>query len=349
MLASMVIVAVLLLCALLLGAQTAPTSPQSRQAEDSGKSTASHTPKQPESSTPPQARASSGQVEEIVGGGFVIRKQVGEVLLYATVLDEHKKPVLGLDGSAFTVYEDGVKQTITLFHHEDIPVSLGIVLDNSGSMQQRRAAVNKAAINLVKASNPQDEVFVVNFNDEAYLDQDYTASIPQLQKALERINASEATALYDATIEAAKHLKQNARLEKKVLLVVTDGDDNASRQSLEETIRHVQADNGPTVYTIGLLWADPGLQQARRALQSLADETGGVAFFPRDLGEVNDISKSVAHDVRSHYTIGYKPSRAKGLGGYRTIRVEVRAGKNRKFQVRTRKGYYASPEQETAR
>jgi VWFA-related protein len=346
--ASVVIVAGLLLCALLLGAQTAPTSTQPRQAEGSDKSTASNTPNQPDYSSQPQARSSSGQVEEIVGGGFIIRKQVGEVLLYATVLDEHKKLVPGLDSSAFTVYEDGVKQTITSFHHEDIPVSLGIVLDNSGSMQPRRAAVNKAAINLVKASNPQDEVFVVNFNDEAYLDQDYTASIPQLQKALERINASEGTALYDATIEAAEHLKQNAHLEKKVLLVVTDGDDNTSRQSLDETIRHVQADNGPTVYTIGLLWADPGLQPARLALQKLADETGGVAFFPRDLGEVNSISQAVAHDVRSHYTIGYKPSKPKGLGGYRTIRVEVRASKNRRLQVRTRKGYFAGPELDAA-
>lgn len=220
---------------------------------------------------------------------------------------------------------------------------MGIVIDNSGSMREKRDRVNKAAINLVRASNPRDEVFVVNFNDEYYLDQDFTSSIPKLREALEKVESRGGTALYDALVASADHLKKNARLEKKVIFVVTDGEDNASRESLETAVQRLQAENGPTVYAIGLL-GEEKQRRARRALQEIATRTGGVAFFPKTLDEVDEISSSVAHDIRNQYTIGYKPTTPKSVPGYRTIRVEARAKGYGKLTVRTRSGYYPGQE-----
>ncbi len=276
-------------------------------------------------------------------GIYVFKARVEEVVLHATVLDEHGRMVTNLDKADFQVYEDGVPQNITSFRREDVPVALGIVIDNSGSMRDKRPAVNQAAINLVRASNPQDEVFVVNFNDEYYLDQDFTSQIPKLREALDKIEARGGTALYDAVVASADHLKKNARLDKKVLLVVTDGEDNASRESLEQAVRRLQEENGPTVYTVGLLGTERQ-RRARRALTALAEQTGGVAFFPKDLSEVDSITQEVAHDIRNQYTIGYRPKRPQNLGGYRSIKVEAHARGYKKLQVRTRTGYYAGQE-----
>jgi VWFA-related protein len=277
------------------------------------------------------------------GGAFVFRKQVEEVILHATVLDEKQRMVTNLPKTAFTVFENNQPQTISSFRHEDIPVAMGIVIDNSGSMREKRDKVNKAAINLVRASNPQDEVFVVNFNDEYYLDQDFTGSIPKLREALEKVESRGGTALYDAVVASADHLKKNAKLEKKVLFVVTDGEDNASRESLETAVRRLQAENGPTVYAIGLL-GEEKQRRARNALKEMAIRTGGVAFFPRDLNEVDEISSTVAHDIRNQYTIGYKPTTPKSAGGYRAIRVDAHQKGYGKLTVRTRSGYYAGQE-----
>ena len=251
--------------------------------------------------------------------------------------------VTNLPKTAFTVFENNQAQTISSFRHEDIPVAMGIVIDNSGSMREKRDKVNKAAINLVRASNPQDEVFVVNFNDEYYLDQDFTGAIPKLREALEKVESRGGTALYDAVVASADHLKKNAKLEKKVLFVVTDGEDNASRESLETAVRRLQAENGPTVYGIGLL-GEEKQRRARNALKEMAIRTGGVAFFPKDLNEVDEISSTVAHDIRNQYTIGYKPTTPKSAGGYRAIRVDAREKGYGKLTVRTRSGYYAGQE-----
>jgi VWFA-related protein len=321
----------------------------------------------PPNSTPPapppsQAQPQTGQGGATAGqqgqqpgqnpegennGVYVFRARVEEVVLHATVYDDHDHMVTNLDKSAFQVFEDGVPQTITSFRREDIPVAVGIVIDNSGSMRDKRPAVNQAALNFVRSSNPQDEVFIVNFNDEYYLDQDFTSSIPQLREALEKIEARGGTALYDAIVASADHLKKNARLEKKVLLVVTDGEDNASRESLEQAVRRLQAENGPTVYTIGLLGGERQ-RRARRALATVAEDTGGVSFFPKDLGEVDSITQEVAHDIRNQYTIGYRPTRPQSQGGYRSIKVIAHAHGYKKLQVRTRTGYYAGNERASA-
>jgi Ca-activated chloride channel homolog len=277
-------------------------------------------------------------------GVFVFRKEVDEVVLHATVSDDKQRIVTTLEKSDFKVYENGHPQTIASFRHEDIPVSLGIVIDNSGSMREKREKVNAAALNLVRSSNPNDEVFIVNFNDEYYLDQDFTSNIRKLQEGLEKIEARGGTALYDAVVASADHLNKDAKLEKKVIFVVTDGDDNESGETLEQAVRRLQADNGPVVYAIGILEKDEHPRHAKRALQIMSERTGGIAFFPQTLDEVDAISRTVAHDIRSQYTIGYKPATPKNQGGYRQVKVEARSHSHGKLTVRTKSGYYAEPE-----
>jgi Ca-activated chloride channel homolog len=274
-------------------------------------------------------------------GVFVFKKDVDEVMLHASVIDDKQRLVTNLDRTAFTVYEDGKPQNIISFHHVDIPVAMGIVIDNSGSMREKRTKVNQAALNLVRSSNPQDEVFVVNFNDEQYLDQDFTNNLLKLKEALEKIDARGGTALYDAVVASADHLKQNARLEKKVIFVVTDGEDNASSETLEQAVKQLQQDNGPSVYAIGILGDEEHPKRAKRALEILAQRTGGIAFFPKTLDEVDQISRTIANDIRNQYAIGYKPSNPQAAGGFRQIRVDAKAKGHGKLVVRTKTGYYA--------
>jgi Ca-activated chloride channel homolog len=293
-------------------------------------------PQNTSSSAPPSPQSPNQQ-----NGTFVIRKDVDEVRLTATVVDDRQRIVTDLTRGDFSVFEDGKPQTIISFHHEDIPVSIGIVIDNSGSMREKRAKVNQAALNLVRSSNPQDEVFVVNFNDEYYLDQDFTNDLLKLKEALEKIDARGGTALYEAIVASADHLAKDARLERKVLFVVTDGEDNASRETLEQAVKQLQEENGPAVYAIGVLGDEEHPKRAKRALEIIAQRTGGLAFFPRTLDEVDEISKQVAHDIRSQYTIGYKPTTPKSAGGFRAIHVEAKAKGHGKLIVRTKSGYYA--------
>jgi VWFA-related protein len=288
-----------------------------------------------------QGQGQSGQVTTGKGGGFTFRKDVEEVVLHATVLDHKQHLVTDLGQRNFVVYEDDQPQQIIKFSREDIPVSLGILVDNSGSMRDKRAAVTKAVLNLVRASNRDDEVFIVNFNDEPFLDQDFTNNSDLLHEALDRVDSRGGTALYDSVIASADHLAKGARREKKVLLIVTDGEDNESRESLEQSIRSVQNDNGPTIYTIGILGSEGRERRAKRALEALSVQTGGVAFFPKNLSEVDEISQAVARDIRNQYTITYKPSNPQVNGGYRKLRVVANAPGYRDLQVRTRSGYFA--------
>ena len=300
-------------------------------------------PNQPGNSVQVPGQGGAAQVERQGDEGFIIRVRAEEVTLHATVVDDKHHNVNGLTKNDFQVFENGQQQQITHFDRRDVPVAVGIIIDNSGSMRDKRPAVNRAAINFVRASNPNDEVFIVNFNDEYYLDQDFTDKIPQLQEALDKIDSRGGTALYDAVVASAEHLKKNARLEKKVLLVVTDGEDNASRESLEQAIRRLQADNGPTVYTIGIL-GEEKQRRARRALTAMSEQTGGVAFFPKDAAEVDQITQTVAHDIRNQYIIAYAPTTPKASGGYRTVRVDAHAPGYKHLFVRTRSGYFPGTE-----
>jgi len=271
---------------------------------------------------------------------FVFKAQAEEVVLHLTVVDADNRLVTGLERSAFTVYEDGRPQTIRSFRTENVPVALGIVIDNSGSMRMMRPSVNRAALDLVRASNPKDGVFIVNFGDDSYLDQDFTSDIPKLQQALARIDTRGTTAIYDALVASANHLNKNIKTGKKILLLITDGADNASRDSLQQALQELEQKDGPIIYVIALLGDDQ--PEARRTLEAISRETGGTAFFPTTPQEVDAISQSLARDIRSQYTLTYSPSNPSGrrvAGQYHSIHV-VATAPNAQLQVRTRTGYY---------
>jgi VWFA-related protein len=260
------------------------------------------------------------------------------------VIDSSGKAVDSLTKDAFHVYEDGVPQTILGFRHEDLPVSLGILIDSSGSMYDKRPAVDAASLDLVKLSNRQDEAFLVDFSSEAYIDQDFTDSIAKLQQGLSYIKSSGGTALYDAVIASADYLAKNAKRSKQVLLIVTDGDDNASSATLESAIRRVQELDGPAIYCIGLLFGEDvsraDARHSKEVLSELAQQTGGQAYFPKSLKEVDAIAQEVAADIRTQYTISYRSTKSPALGGYREIHVEAREKGFRGLTVRTRTGYF---------
>jgi len=336
--------------------QTAQPAPPQQQAQPQSPGTQGQQPAQQNSQNPetapgqqpaqeqPAPGTPAGQEPDISGGGFVFHSQAQEVVLHATVVDEKQRLITNLTRNAFQVFENGQPQPITSFRQEDVPVAMGIVIDNSGSMREKRDKVAKAAENLVAASNAQDQVFVVNFSDEYYLDQDFTNDPKKLRGALEKLESRGGTALYDAVVASADHLKKNAKLQKKVLFVVTDGEDDASRESLEAAVRQLQEENGPTIYAIGIL-GDEKQRRAKRALQTIAERTGGIAFLPKSVDEVDEISRTVAKDIRNQYTIVYKPTTPKRVGGYRTIHVDARASGYKGLVVRTRSGYYPGQEQ----
>ena len=176
-------------------------------------------------------------------GDAVFSTDTRLVPLNVTVNDKSGRLITNLPQSAFTVYENGVVQPIKLFKREDVPVSLGLVIDNSGSMREKRQGVESAALALVKDSNPQDEVFIINFNDEVYLDADFTSDISKMEQGLTKIDSRGGTAMRDALRLSVEHLKQGAKRDKKVILVVTDGNDNASVISLEALTRLAQQDD----------------------------------------------------------------------------------------------------------
>jgi len=277
------------------------------------------------------------------GTGFVLHTDVEEVILNATVLDGNKL-VPDLKQDDFQVSEDGVKQTIISFQHTDLPVSIALVVDNSGSMARKRPSVNKSALDLIQASNPQDEAFVVNFSDEAFIDQEFTSDVNKLRDGLGHIESRGGTALYDAVVASADKLAADAKRPKQVLVLITDGEDNASTLNLEQTIRRVQQLSGPTIYSIGLLFGDEmshaEVRHARRALEMLSTETGGIAFFPKSIEQIDQISAEVARDIRNQYTLGYRSTKPTTEPGFRRVQVNAEAKGMNKLTVRTRTGYF---------
>ncbi len=273
------------------------------------------------------------------------------VPLNVTVTDKSGRLVTNLPQSAFQVYEDGVLQQIKVFKREDVPVSLGLIIDNSGSMREKRQGVESAALALVKDSNPMDEVIVVNFNDEVYLDtcqgttvNCFTSDINVMEHALTKIDSRGGTAMRDAINLSAGELKGKAKRDKKVILVVTDGNDNASVISLDALTRLAQQDD-ILIYAIGLLTDEDRREakKAQRALQLLTESTGGTVFYPKDVSEVDRIAHQVARDIRNQYTIAYTPSNPALDGTFRHIKLVVKAPGNP--VARTRSGYYASKDQ----
>jgi VWFA-related protein len=281
-------------------------------------------------------------------GPAIFHSDTRLVVCHTTVLDKSGHLVTTLAQDAFTVYENGVQQPIKYFRREDVPVSMGLIIDNSGSMRDKRTKVEAAALALVKDSNPEDEVFIVNFNDEAFLDLPhgklFTSDIKEMEEALTRIDSRGGTAMRDAIRMSIDHLKEKAHKDKKVLVVVTDGNDNASVVSLENLVKASQQSE-VLLYGVGLLGEEERreAQRAQRALKALGTATGGEVFFPKDAGEVEKIAHQVARDIRNQYTIQYTPTDTAMDGTFRQIKITVKAPGNP--TVRTRSGYYATPDQ----
>jgi Ca-activated chloride channel homolog len=293
---------------------------------------------------PPPGAAPQGQQ----GGSKPIINVTDLVVLHATVVDEKGQFVTGLAADNFKVFEDKVEQKISVFSREDIPVTMGLVIDNSGSMKEKRPQVNAAALSFVKTSNPQDEVFVVNFNDEYYLDldEDFTSNQDELREALEKIDTRGSTALRDAIIGSLDHLKKGHK-DKRVLLVITDGDDDASIKSFDYTVKAAIESNA-VIYAIGV-FSDYDrkndkkmVRHSKKDLTTLAESTGGLAMFPDNLADVDSVCQEIARDIRNQYTLGYYPSNPTRDGTFRSVKVDLIPPKGRtKLSLRTRTGYYA--------
>ena len=279
---------------------------------------------------------------------MVFRTDTRVVVCNTTVVDKSGHLVTDLTRDVFSVSENGVQQKITNFKHEDVPVSLGLIIDNSGSMRTKRAGVEAASLALVKDSNPDDEVFVVNFNDEPFLDlpnkKNFTNKIEEMEEALTRIDSRGGTAMRDAIRLSIDHLLEYASRDKKVLVVVTDGVDNESIINQEKLVKDAQQ-SGVLIYAVGLLEEEDrgDANKAKKELTGLAEATGGETYFPKEVSEVDHIAHVVAHDIRNQYTIQYTPSNSTMDGTYRQIKVAVSAPGH--LAVRTRSGYYATPDQ----
>jgi Ca-activated chloride channel family protein len=299
----------------------------------------------PSSPPPPPGYTPPGQQP---GADHKLKAAVELVVLHVTVSDERGQFVTDLKQGNFKVFEQNIEQTVSFFSPDDIPVTMGLVIDNSGSMREKRDQVNAAAMTFVRTSNPKDEAFVVNFNDEYYLDTDgdFTSDQANLHDALSRIDTRGSTALYDAVIGSLAHLKKGHK-DKRVLLLVTDGDDTASEKTFEDAIKASEESNA-TIYAIGVYSDDDRehdkkmVRRSKKVLTELAEATGGQAYFPDRLDQVTPICEEVAKEIRNQYTLGYYPANTSHDGAFRPVQVKVIPPNGRgKLAVRTRSGYFA--------
>ena len=278
---------------------------------------------------------------------YTLKVDVNLITLHVSVMDDKDQIIKGLKKEDFAVYEDKIQQEISLFKEEDVPVSLGLVIDNSGSMRTKRERVNKAAITFVRTSNPQDEIFLINFNDQIYIDQDFTRNHDDLRDALEGIDARGGTALYDAIYLSLEHIREGKE-DKKALLLISDGEDRDSRYKFESVLEFARESHA-SIFVIGLFDKEGersrAQKKAAKALKELAEETGGKYYFPESVDEVEAICTQVAHEIRNQYTLGYKPTNTRRDGTWRTVNVKLNNNKNsKKLVARTKRGYYAPTE-----
>jgi Ca-activated chloride channel family protein len=275
----------------------------------------------------------------VVGQRAVFRADTRLVVVHATVRNGRGELVTTLNREAFAVYENGRRQTITLFRRDDIPVSLGLLIDNSGSMRAVRSKVEAAALALARASNPQDEVFVLNFNDKARIDVPLTSDVQVLEAGIRRVDSIGGTAMRDAIDLAQTYLVEHGKRDRKVLVVVTDGIDNASVATREHVEK--QAEQRDTViFAVGLFGDEERNRRGRHELDQLTEKTGGLAYYPPGIDEIGPVALEIARQIRNQYTLAYAPTNQALDGSYRTIRVTA-TGPER-LSVRTRTGYLAT-------
>jgi Ca-activated chloride channel family protein len=285
--------------------------------------------------------------------GYRIGVNVDLVLMYASVFDKNGRFVSGLDQNKFKIYEDGIEQNIVSFSQEDVPVSLGIVLDLSGSMRSKIERVNGAALAFIQASNPQDQVFLIGFNEEVELLQDFTGDIDEITDALQNTVAMGGTALYDA-IYLGVQKAQTGTKSKKAIVIISDGEDRNSSYTLDELVSKVQ-ESDVAVFCVGFLnsvseksifgrWSKSASEKVHDALKRISDETGGKAFFPGDVADIHSIVSEIAGELRNQYSIGYYSSNIARDGSWRRVTIRLDKSIASINRARHRRGYFAPKE-----
>ncbi len=278
---------------------------------------------------------------------------VNLVVMNTTVLDRKTgKFVEGLRKEDFVIFEDRVEQQLISFNQEDVPITMGLLIDTSGSMRHKIDPVIKAGLKFVQASNPQDEEFVISFNSEATLVEDFTGDINDLRDSLDNLIVGGGTALYDAIYLGVKKAQQGHK-PKRVAIVITDGEDRDSQYKFEDVLEKIR-EADVQVYAIGFI--DPEEQRglfegvfkksrqrkAHDVLEKVAEETGGKAIFPKDILEIDEVVKNIAHELRNQYSLGYVSSNQVKNGSWRAVRVSFkRPDAGNKYRIITRSGYYA--------
>jgi Ca-activated chloride channel family protein len=272
---------------------------------------------------------------------FKLNVNVDLTEVHVNVTDENDRPVGNLKKDNFRLFEDKTEQTITVFKHEDIPVSLGLVIDNSRSIEPRKQRLDAAALSFVRKGNPEDETFIVHFDDQPQLNRGFTDSIPLLEETLAEMKPYGQTAIYDALLLALQQMER-AKHMKRAILLITDGVDNSSKHTMSEAVEATKRSR-VAVYVVGLLSMSGGAK-AEESLLRIAEASGGRAFFPNDVDEARFYMERVARDLREQYTLGYFPSNITRNGKWRSIRVEVvpppGLPKNLKLNASYRRGYY---------
>jgi Ca-activated chloride channel family protein len=282
--------------------------------------------------------------------GYTIGVNVDLVLMYASVFDKDGDFVGGLKEDNFKVYEDDIEQKIASFSQEDVPVSMGILLDLSGSMRGKMDQVNKAALAFIRASNPQDQVFLIGFNDEVELLQDFTSDIDEITDSLDNAVVTGGTSLYDA-IYLGVQKAHTGKKPKKAIVVITDGEDRDSYYGLNELLAKVQ-ESDVQVFCIGFLnpsgdkgffgrWSKSVPEKAHDALVRIAEETGGKAFFPDTVTGIHTIVAEIAAEIRSQYSLGYFSSNSARDGSFRRVKIQLLGPRAGDSHIRYRRGYYA--------
>jgi VWFA-related protein len=272
---------------------------------------------------------------------FKLSVNVDLTEVHVNVTDEKDRPVGNLRKENFRVFEDRSEQAIAVFKHEDIPVSLGLVIDNSRSIEPRKERLDAAALSFVRQGNSEDQTFIVHFDDSARITAGFTNSIPVLETVLGEAKPFGQTAIYDALV-LALHQMEAAAYTKRAILLITDGVDNSSKHTLSEAIEATRRSR-VAVYTVGLLSVSGGVK-AEESLIRIAEASGGRAFFPNNVEEAKFNLERVARDLREQYTLGYFPTNSLRNGIWRSVRVEVvpppGTRTTAKFNVNYRRGYY---------
>jgi VWFA-related protein len=277
-----------------------------------------------------------------------IKVEVGLVNLNVTVTDRTGQPYTALKADNFHVYDNGVEQAIHHFSRDDVPFTMGLVLDRSGSMFMMMKEVYQAAFHTISSSKAEDEFFVETFSDEVKIQQDFSTDRLVLEQQLKRVEAGGATALYDAIVEAVDHI-QGGHHDKKALLVVTDGADNASTHRFQEVLERARQES-VALYIVGMFGkenlAAEGTSEnhVKRSLAQLAEATGGKAYFPRNIKQCEQACITIAHELRQQYAVGYYPSFRVQDGSWHNVEVRLNLEsdvRTLELKARTRAGYYA--------